>query len=481
MMTNHATSPTFRPFGCWRGRLLAVGAVLGAAACSSLLDVKNPNNVNQSDLDNPASATSQVSGVLGSVARAWGQILTPYAMATDELTWIGSRDAWRNLDEGELSEPTNEFVDAAYFYVGEARWWADETIRRLGGFASRNVLPDSNDLARVYLYGAIVYTMIGNLFDNFPIGSSRTVAAAPLGASRMDSLYRAAITYATRGIAIAQATGNKALELDLTSARAVARYYLAVWSKLNPPPASVPLASPLVNDAGAVTDANAALALAAALKTADYRFQVEYSPSTVSTDIGFEVNERKEMRIGGAYVYPNCTESGCGSGGKTVLIDSIRLKDPIDNRADPELARFLADFIGTPFTGTPTTAATRYGPLTFLSVRELRLIVAEAALAAGNTAGFQAEIDSLRAQDGLTAWTPASTVSALDLLKYERQTNLFLQGRRLSDHYRFGVASDIWKAGEEALATPGTFLPITISERLANPACLADPASCGGR
>ncbi len=66
-------------------------------------------------------------------------------------------------------------------------------------------------------------------------------------------------------------------------------------------------------------------------------------------------------------------------------------------------------------------------------------------------------------------------------MKYERQTNLFLQGRRLSDHYRFGVASDIWKAGEEALATPGTFLPITISERLANPACLADPASCGGR
>src|SRR5439155_16463081 len=167
-------------------RLLGVAGVLVLAACSSLLDVKNPNNVNQSDLSNPASAASQASGVLASVARAWGQIITPYSVATDELTWIGSRDAWQNLDQGTISEPTNEFVDAAFFYVGEARWWADETIRRLRGFDSANVLSDRDDLARTYLYAAIVYTMIGNLFDNFPIGSDRTTAAAPLGASKMD-------------------------------------------------------------------------------------------------------------------------------------------------------------------------------------------------------------------------------------------------------------------------------------------------------
>jgi len=76
---------------------------------------------------------------------------------------------------------------------------------------------------------------------------------------------------------------------------------------------------------------------------------------------------------------------------------------------------------------------------------------------------------------------PSLTVTALDLLKYERQVNLFLQGRRLSDEYRFGIPADIWQPGQEALTLPGTFLPITNSERLANPACLADPSSCGGR
>src|SRR5216117_4468492 len=100
-------------------RVAALLLVAAATGCSSLLDVKNPNNVNESDLNNPASAAAQANGVLASLTRAWGNILTPYSMATDELTWIGSRDAWRNLDEGQISEPTNEFVDAAYFYVGE--------------------------------------------------------------------------------------------------------------------------------------------------------------------------------------------------------------------------------------------------------------------------------------------------------------------------------------------------------------------------
>jgi len=138
-------------------RPLAIACVVGLAACSSLLDVKNPNNVNQSDLSNPASAASQASGVLATVARAWGQILTPYSMATDELTWIGSRDAWQTLDQGTISEPTNEFVDAAFFYVGEARWWSDETIKRLSGFDAANTLPDRNDLAHVFVRGDHLY------------------------------------------------------------------------------------------------------------------------------------------------------------------------------------------------------------------------------------------------------------------------------------------------------------------------------------
>src|SRR5437879_13217410 len=103
----------------WLGALALAATVAG---CTSLLDVKNPNNVNEVDLNNPASAASQANGVLSSLARAWGNILTPYAIAPDELTWIGSRDAWQNLDQDTVTEASTDLADGAYCYDSEASW-----------------------------------------------------------------------------------------------------------------------------------------------------------------------------------------------------------------------------------------------------------------------------------------------------------------------------------------------------------------------
>ena len=90
-----------------RGRVGPVVRALclatGLAACSGLLDVKNPNNVNATDLDNPAAGFAMANGALSALAYGWGAILTEYATATDELTWTGSRDGFRELDVGTLT------------------------------------------------------------------------------------------------------------------------------------------------------------------------------------------------------------------------------------------------------------------------------------------------------------------------------------------------------------------------------------------
>src|SRR5438445_4059861 len=457
----------------WLG---ALPLVVTVAACTSLLDVKNPNNVNEGDLSNPASASSQANGVLSSLARAWGNILTPYAVATDELTWIGSRDAWQTLDQGTLTEPTNEFVDAAFFYVGEARWYAGATIRRLPGFAEAGTLADTSNLESSYLYAALIYTTIGDVFDNFPIGSDKTVAAPPVGPANMGQVYDAAIAYATSGISLAQKTGHKSLELALTAARARAEHAKAVWALFpTPAPQTGPTADPMASDAAATADAKAALTLAASLTEPDWRYQFTYSQPTVTTDIGFEVNERLEMRIGPVYAGRACTVSGCATGGKvavkaTDIPAGINLKDPIDNVPDSYLSAVLSEFLGN----------TRYGPLTMLSAREMHLIVAEAALAGGDTPGFTAAINKVRALSCLpTKYDPSNAAhpTPINMLHYEREVNLYLQGRRLADEYRFGAPADMWLPGKEATTTP-VFLPITISERLANKYCVSDPASC---
>jgi len=447
---------TTKSLGVRSRAIISLSLAAVAAACSGLLDVENPNNVNQDNLNNPAAAAALANGALSATARAWGTVLTPYSEATDELTWIGSRDAWSDLDQGYLSGITNEFVDGAFPSVAQARWLSDESIKRLGAFAAAGVLPDSNDLARSYLYGAISYVTIGDMFDDWPIGSDRTQAAPPLGPANMAQVYDTAIVYTNRGIAIAQSTGNAELVLDLTAMRARARHAKVVWQKLNPFSAAT-LANPLVNDAGAVADANAALTLAAA--TPDWMYRFNYSSGTISTSIGFEVNQRLESRFGDPYIFPTADNK---------RVDSIRLRDPIDNVPDPVLTRTIDEFV----TGV------QYGSLTVLSSREMYLILAEARLAQGDSVGAATFINNIRALNTksatdtakLTPYNPlnAAHPRALAMLQHERRVNLFLQGRRLADHYRFGVPADKWPLNAEARLQPGTVFPITNTERLAN-------------
>src|SRR2546425_687794 len=452
-MTTHRTTSLVR-------RALGPAAALVIAACSSLLDVKNPNNVNASALDNPAAAPAIANGALSALAYGWGATLADYATASDELTWIGSRDGWRELDVGNFTNPTNEFTDAAFPYVGRARWMTDLAIQKLSGFDAAGTLKSRDDLARSYLYGALAYMMIGDRFNNFPIASDRTIAAPPLGKANMDSTYKVAVSYATQGLTIAQATANKSLQIALTAVRARAYHAKAVWAELHPVGSGVPHGGALVNDANANADAAAALALAATTTT-DWKFRFSYSGTTVDNYVGAWVNSRQEMRVGDAYINP---------------VTKDTLKDPITTLVDPEFRRAAIEFKGTAVTQF-------YAPLTVLSERELNLILAEGALATGDSVGEASYIKKVRDLNGLPVWDPANPAHprALAMLQYERQANLFLQGRRMHDLYRFQQTADKWQTTipvAEAVAAPGTFFPITQVELLSNPYCVASPTSC---
>jgi starch-binding outer membrane protein, SusD/RagB family len=240
--------------------------------------------------------------------------------------------------------------------------------------------------------------------------------------------------------------------------RARAKHARAVWDLIGNRPITTPVSNNgLVNDAGAVTDAQAALALPQL--SGDWKFEFQYSPSSVGPvqagvfySFGSEVNDRQEMRLGDVYVVPSANN-------KTWT--SVDIMDPIDNIADP-----VANAVATAFKNAAT-----YPVFTVVSRRELHLILAEAALRTADTATFATQINAVRAlgPGALTPWNPASPqVPALTLLTYERQVNLFLQGRRLADHYRFGIPSPRWQPSSEAVTQPGRFLPITARECLSN-------------
>ena len=69
-----------------------------------------------------------VNGFEASVTRAYGVILAPYAVTTDEVSWIGSRDAWQqlmlgndvdNINNGTLEYmQCNDIIPMAYSPLG---------------------------------------------------------------------------------------------------------------------------------------------------------------------------------------------------------------------------------------------------------------------------------------------------------------------------------------------------------------------------
>jgi len=429
-----------RPRPGWRPAVLAAAVAAALAGCDSLLDVENPNQLVQEDLEQPAAAPAIVNGTLTTVARAHSYLLLMSSTISDELKWVGSRDGWREYDAGTISNASNEFADLVFPYVAEGRWMADEGVRLLTGFDAQNQLPNRNLLAQAHLYSAISYATIADLHEDF-VFSNRKEAGAPFGTANMVKLYDQAIANLDKGLAVAQATGNVALRQTILAQRARTKHARGVWQKIKP---SVNLASPLVNDAGAVADAEAFLALNPAT---DWRYRFTYSATTWQNEWGAWVNERLEMRPGDAYVVPTANDK---------QMASIRLRDPISNAADPAFARIVNEAV----------AARQYGPITVVSWREIQLILAEAALAAGNTAKFTTHVNAVRALDNLPAYS--GQIPAIDLLKHMRMANLYLQNRRLSDMYRFGARSPTWMAGSEAVAKPGTLLPIANIERISN-------------
>lgn len=440
--------------------VLVLMAAVGLSGCDSLIDVDNPNSVPQDDFENPVAAASVVSGAWAEVADAWGETLTPYATASDELKWIGSRDSWKQLEEGDLSDRTNEFSDAAFPNAAEARWLSDEAIRLMEAHVAAGVENfDMLNLVRAYLMGAIAYTIAADRWDDFVVASDREEGGPAVGEANMSTLYDVATGYLTSALPIAQAEGDTELEATILALRASVAHRKAVWGLVQP---SVSGATPKYAgvSAAAVNDANAALAL---IGGTNWAFRFTYNLSFTSNDLtnGVEVldndigawtNERQEHRIDDRYGVPSSNDK---------TITGTALTDPVSNVPSPALTQIITEF-----------GEDQFGPLRVVSEQELHLILAENALAAGNLQEAEDQINNLRGlftSLGSYDRTAAGAPSVGAMVQHHRMASLFLQGRRLSDMYRFGVTDTRWASNSEAILAPGTFLPITQVECNANP------------
>ena len=409
-----------------------ISLLLGFTLIGCDLDVDNPNSLLEGDLQDPSAAAALANGAWNASLRGVTYMMMPHAVATDESVWIGSRDAWYQIDKGGMTNVYNEFVDQAWPYISEARWMSDKAVSILEGLGAD--LPNNQDLVLAYLSGAMVRVYIADMFEDF-VYSDKTEAGTPVGAANMSQLYDEAL--ALLGKASSIATGDNAVKVLSLVARA--RHAKAVWGKVNP----VNTASPYVS-AGA-----SEAAAAAAMMTADWKWRMNFSSSTVSNYMAGQINDRQEMDLFQNALVETATP---GAGGDP------QPNDPVTGLPDSRMTAIATEF-------RAGGGGTSWTPVTITSLREMHLIIAESKKAGGDDAGCLAELNALRTFDSLDPY-PSGT-DAGTALQHERRANLFLQSRRLSDMYRFNLTSTVWDAVEKSPA--GSFFPITISEIRSNP------------
>ena len=416
--------------------LTALGAVAFLGACD-LLEVDNPNALVQEDIERVQAAAAAVNGSQALVARGVASIYAAYSTVGDEITWIGSRDAWNELDQGTPNNPGNEFADGSFPSIAQARWMSQFAVGLLEGHVAEGV-DLSDDLARANLYAGVAYASIAQMFDDFAF-SDRTEPGPLIGEANMHTVFDQAIAYYSAAMA-----GGGETAVRAQAARAQAYHQKAIWGLLNPP-GSTP-GNPLINDSNANSDAMAVLG---SIAGTDWAYRFSYSGATVNNNLAFQVNERGELQIGPEYATkdPDVTRN----------LTSHDLMDPVEGALDTRYKTRVDEFLGSG----------QYSPVTVVGERGLRLIVAEAALAAGDMDGFTNHINMIRV--GLDGLMPYSgQIPAIEMLQHERRANLFLQYKRLQDMYRFGAQSMNWLSGSPSATTPGLMLPITRIEILAN-------------
>jgi starch-binding outer membrane protein, SusD/RagB family len=436
---------------CLAARLARLSLILSAASCTIFdTEVKNPNAVEEGALNDPAAASILATGLNSAVSRAFSSVYGPYSVASDELTWVGSRENWGLLDGGDVSDPVNEYTNAAYPFMSEVRWLSKYTMEKLERFDQEGVLRNKLDLARTYLSAGVVFLTIADFYDDFVIASDRTTSAEPVGEANMVSLYDSATSYLTKAYTIATTLSNADLRMQSLGLRARTHYAKAVWMTLKP--GRTTPTNPLINNAEANADATAALTL----MTVSFRYRLTPTNANTGTNnFASEMNSRQEIRAGGEYINPDPARNNL-----TPLLGlaGIKLRDPITNQPDPVIQKAIDECCRV-------SSGLQVG-VTVASAKEMQLILAEAAMAGNNMTEMRTRINNVRSVDALPAWDGV-TPAPLDMLIHSRRVNLFLQGRRLHDLYRFGIKADRWLPTSIA-SRKACFFPIAFIERQAN-------------
>lgn len=398
------------------GRLvpLAAAAVL---ACDT--SITNPGPVQDDFLDQPEAHPALVNGIERTVSRALNWISLTGAVVARELTAGStvSSDFLLTVQQGEgILDPGPEETDQHWQFAQQARWVAEDGVRRMRE-ALGEAFGSSPLAARALLFAGYANRILGeNMCD-------AVIDGGPAGPRRIH--FERAEAAFTEALEIAGRAGPLEIAHAARAGRAATRVWMGDW-------------------AGAVEDA---LAVPPA-----FVFQARYSALEVAQYNGIywtiAAQPHRGHTVFGTFYDAYFLETGDAraSWGENPQLPSTQRGDPWHFQ---------------------TKYARRDAPINLSSSREMRLILAEAALRGGDATGALEILNQLRAEVGAPPWPGAGIDDAWTALKRERGIELWLEGRRLGDLHRWlteGAPGDA-----EDMTGRSTCFPIGTTEINTNP------------
>lgn len=400
-------------------RGLALVALVATGACSDVLtlDVEAPGRISDDDLNNANAVSGLVSGMSYDLSQALDGVLQEASLAAGDLWHSGSYD-FGTYPRGILLQAPEDW-DGEYGTMQQARWVAEDGLRRIATILDADDFESSRDVARAYLLGGFSNRLLGEMQCSSTVDGGPEVPRTE-HFQRADSLF-------TRAIAVGSAAGAADIAMAAYGGRASVRAWLGNWGAA-------------VSDAQNVDD--------------DFVYDAVFSTvsGAVENDLVFETTSRKEFtvlntmwepvpddpRVPWEIVYDDANQVEKGQDGETDFYRQLKFETQDDN--------------------IPLTKGT-----------EMLVLQAEEALRAGDPYGVMVGfLDQARAVYGVDpiAVVPTSDAEAWELLRNERAATLWLEGRRLWDLHRWkqegGVIADPYAADRD------TCFPISDEERRVN-------------
>lgn len=190
---------------------LSIATLCTALACSNLLDVKAPDAINTSSLEQPASAQLLVFSAIGDFDCAYGSYVVASGLMSDELTettltaarWSYDR---RDIDPNEAlystdgCDPSVSGGIGTYTPISTARFTADHVLALLEGWSDEQV-PDRQYLvAQAAAYSGYSRILLGEGF------CSAAIAGGPALTSQ--EIFQTAVAKFDTALTAAQAAEN---------------------------------------------------------------------------------------------------------------------------------------------------------------------------------------------------------------------------------------------------------------------------------